>query len=225
MPPQRGVEPLGALLFQHPLAVGRVADENAGLGGQIHFGGVAVGKAEDVADPRFPGVGHGEGDAFGVVVRAENLVFSMEFLRLRFFPNRVPDAAVIPGKGLRREPAAAAGGGVPGDQRRLDGNGAGAAEGVPQKFPSPVAGQLNHGGGQGLPQGRVVAHGAVAPLVKAGAGGVQIQLRPVVHDGELQLVLCPGLREPADAVFLPQTPGGGLFHDGLTVRDAHKLAV
>ena len=149
----------------------------------------------------------------------------MEFLRFCFFPNLVPDFPVAPCECFRRKPAAAAGGGVPGDQRRFNGDGAGAAEGVPQKFPSPVAGQLNHGGGQRLPQWRVVAHGAVAPLVEPLAGGVQIQLHPVVHDGKLQLVLCPGLREPADAVFFSQTPGGGLFHDGLTVRDAHKLAV
>ena len=152
VPPQRGVEPLGALLFQHPLAVGRVADENAGLGGQVHFGGVAVGEADDVAYPRLPGVGHGKRDALGVVVRAEDLVFSMEFLRFCFFPNLVPDFPVAPCECFRRKPAAAAGGGVPGDQRRFNGDGAGAAEGVPQKFPSPVAGQLNHGGGQGLPQ-------------------------------------------------------------------------
>ena len=33
VPSQGGVQPLGALLLQHPLTVGRIADDHAGLGG------------------------------------------------------------------------------------------------------------------------------------------------------------------------------------------------
>ena len=65
-----GLEPLGALLFHHPLAVGRVADDDAGLGGQVHFSGIAVTEGDAVCHAGLPGIGNGEGDALGVIVGA-----------------------------------------------------------------------------------------------------------------------------------------------------------
>ena len=61
--------------------------------------------------------------------------------------------------------------------------------------------------------------------MQAGACGIQIQRHPVVHNGQLELKFCPGLRQPGDPVLFTQTPGGGLFHNGLTVRHTHQRAV
>ena len=68
MPSQCAVQPLGALLFQHPLAVGRVADQNAAVAGQAHFGGIAVFEGDAVGNAGFSGIGHGKGDTHGVIV-------------------------------------------------------------------------------------------------------------------------------------------------------------
>ena len=54
------------------------------------------------------------------------------------------------------------------------------AEEMTIEFPSPIAGQLNHTGGQRFVQRRVVAHGTVAPLMQTGTGGI---------DGEGDLVI------------------------------------
>ena len=86
-------------------------------------------------------------------------------------------------------------------------------------------GQLHHGSGQSLPQGSVISHRAVAPLVQARAGGIQVQLYPVIHNGKLQLVLGPVFRQPGQAVLFSQPTGGGLFDNGLAVRYGHELAV
>ena len=56
-------------------------------------------------------------------------------------------------------------------------------------------------------------------------GGVQIQGDLVIHNGKLQLIFDAGLRQPAHFIFLTQPLGGSLFHNCLTVRHAHKLAV
>ena len=61
--------------------------------------------------------------------------------------------------------------------------------------------------------------------MQARAGGIQEQLRPVVHQGELKLILGAGFRQPGYAVFFSQPSGSGLFHNGLAVRNAHKGAV
>ena len=54
-------------------------------------------------------------------------------------------------------------------------------------------------------------------------GGVQKQLRLILHNGKLQLVQGAGLREPADFVFLPQPFGSSLLDDGLAIRDGVEL--
>ena len=223
VPPQLLIEPLSRPLLQHPLAVGRVADENAALGGQVHLGSVPIPEGNTVGNAGLSGVGHGQGNALGIVVRAQNLVLPLEFLVLCLGAHLPPKAGLHPGEGLGGKPAVHARRPVFGDQRRLDGDGAGAAEGIPDKIPTPVTGQLHHGGGQGLPQGSVVALGTVAPLVKPRAGGVQVQLHPVVHDGKLELVFRAGFRQPGHAVLFAQPPGGGLLHNGLAVRHAHEL--
>ena len=47
----------------------------------------------------------------------------------------------------------------------------------------------------------------------------------ILHDGKAQLVRLARLRQPAEAVFLAQPRDGGLFHNGLTVRNGVQLAV
>ena len=64
---------------------------------------------------------------------------------------------------------------VPGDQRRLDGDGPGAAEGVPEGVLPTVAAEDHHGRRQGLPQGCLHPDRPVAPLMQAGARGIQVQ--------------------------------------------------
>src|SRR5699024_10999821 len=120
---------------------------------------------------------------------------------------------------LGGEPPVQAGGPVLGDQRRLDGDGAAAAEGVAERIPPPVAGQQHQGGGQRLPQGGAVVVGPVAPLVEAVAGGVQVHGGGVLDEGELDLIAVACLRQGLTAVGLPQPGGGGLLHDGLAGGD------
>ena len=86
-------------------------------------------------------------------------------------------------------------------------------------------GQHHHGGSQSLPERGFIGIGPVAPLVQAGAGGIQEKLHPVVHDGKLQLVLGTGFGKPGNAVLFPQTAGSGLLDDGLAVGNRHELGV
>ena len=146
--PAKGlVQPLGAFLLQHPLAVGRVADDDAAVGGQRHFGGVAVFEGDELADSGLPGVGHGQGDALGVVVGAKDAVFPPEFLVHSLGTNIPPQGLVGPGELLAGKATVQARGPVDGSQSGLNDDGAGAAERVPEIVPAPVPGQLNHGGG------------------------------------------------------------------------------
>ncbi|CAN4006668.1 Collagen-like protein, partial [Dysosmobacter welbionis] len=110
-----------------------------------------------------------------------------------------------------------------GDQRRLDGNGAAAAEGVAERIPPPVAGEQHQGGGQRLPQGGAVVVGPVAPLVESVAGGVQVHGCGVLDEGELDLIAVPGLRQGLAAVGLAKPLGSGLFHNGLAGGDGVEL--
>ena len=112
-----------------------------------------------------------------------------------------------------------------GNKGRLNGDGTRATEGIPEKVPAPVSGQLDHPGSQGLPQGGVIAHSPVAPLVQAGTGGVQEQLKLVVHQGKLQLIQRPGLRQPGHAVMFPQPLCRRPLHNGLAVWHRVKLTV
>ena len=74
-------------------------------------------------------------------------------------------------------------------------------------------------------QRRKIGLAAVAALVQAHAGRVQKQFHMILHDGKAQLVRLARLRQPAEAVFLAQPRDGGLFHNGLTVRNGVQLAV
>ena len=222
---QGGIQPLGALLLHHPLTVGGIADEDAFIAGQTHLGGIPILEGNQPIHRCLFGIRHGKGHAFGVVVRGQNVIEALELLVPHLRAHIAPQAQIHPGERLCREPAVHTRGLVAGNQRRLDGNGAAAAETVPQELSAPIVGQHDHGSCQRLPQGGIVAIGTVAPLVQTRAGGIQVQLHPVIHDGKLQLVFQPRLRQPVHAVFFTQPPGSCLLDDGLTVRHAHELAV
>ena len=149
----------------------------------------------------------------------------MKLLRNGLLPGLLPDFGGRPGEAFPGKPALQTRGTVFRNHGGFNGNGAGAAEGIPHKLLAPVAGEEDHGGGQGFPQRGIVAHGPVAPLVQARPGGIQVQDGPVIHNGELELVFIAVLGKPGDAVLLPQPLAGGLFDDGLAVRHGHELAV
>ena len=52
MPAERAVQPLRAALLEHPLAIGRVADEKALVRGQAHLRGVRLAELDELADAR-----------------------------------------------------------------------------------------------------------------------------------------------------------------------------
>ena len=98
----------------------------------------------------------------------------------------------------------------------------GAAERVPEEIAAAIAGQIHHGGGHGLVQRSLVAHGAVAALVQADAGAVEEDLAQVLHDGKAPAGQVAGLGQPRQAVVRAEVVDGGLFDDGLAVR--HRSA-
>ncbi len=67
--------------------------------------------------------------------------------------------------------------------------------------------------------GGVHALGPVAPLVEACSGGVQHQDGRVLHNGKLDLIKRPGLRQGIQAIPSSQAGGGRLLDNGLTGGD------
>ena len=110
-----------------------------------------------------------------------------------------------------------------GNERRLDGNGAGAAEGVAEGILPPIAGQQHHGRRQRLPQGSLHAHGPVAPLVKPLTGGIQTQGCLVLEQGEAHLILHTVLRELLPVIMGLHSLHHGLLDDGLAGRHGVQL--
>ncbi len=108
-----------------------------------------------------------------------------------------------------------AGSPVLGDEGRLDGDRAGAAEGVAERIPPPVAGEQHQRRRQGFPQRRAQILGPVAPLVEPLAGGVQVERRGVLDDGELNLIPPPGLRQRLPAIGPAQPLRRRFFHNRL----------
>ncbi len=90
---------------------------------------------------------------------------------------------------------------------------------------SPVAGESHQRCCQRFPQGRAHVPGAVAPLVQALAGGVQIQRGHILDDGKLDLIPAAGFRQRLQAVFFSQPSGRSLFHNGLTGGNGMELGI
>ena len=55
---QGGIQPLGALLLQHPLTVGRVAYDDTAFCRQAHFGSIAILEGDAVGNTGFSGICH-----------------------------------------------------------------------------------------------------------------------------------------------------------------------
>ena len=219
------VEALCVLLLHHALAVGRIADHDARLAGQIHLGGIAVTEGDAVSNTGLSCVGDGKADALGVVVGAQDLVLALEFLVLCFSANVAPNIGGAPGECLAHEAAVHTGSLITGNQSSLDGNGTGTAEGIPEELAAAITGQHDHSGSQSFTQRCIVADGTVAALVEAGTGGIQVQSDLVSHDGKLQLILGAGFGQPAYTVLFTQTAGSGFLDDGLAVGNGHQLGV
>lgn len=172
---------------------------------------------------------------FAFAMAMARLPESMSVPRMRYSPRNSaaraasralrPDILRNAGPALRRKFAGKARRAVQRGQRRFDDDGAGAAERVPEEIAAAIAGKIHHGGGHGLVQRGLVAHGAVAALVQADAGAVEEDLTQVLHDGKAQLVGLAGLRQPRQAVVRAEMVDGGLFDDGLAVRHGVQLRI
>ena len=213
-------ELLRTALLEHTLAIGRVADDDAAVARQALTGGVRLAELDVFAYPGLLCVRNGDGKAAGVDVRAENAVFPAELRRARGLAGLRPDILRNAGPALRRKFAGKSRRAVQRGQRRFDDDGAGAAERVPEEIAAAIAGQIHHGGGHGLVQRSLVAHGAVAALVQADTGAVEEDLAQVLHDGKAQLVGLAGLGQPRQAVVRAEMIDRGFFDDGLAARSA-----
>ena len=161
------------------------------------------------------GVAAGDGHRLGIHIAAPDVVAAVEFLVPRLVLGPLPAVAGHKAPLLRVEGPVQARRPVPGNQRRLDGDGAAAAEGVAEGIPSPIAGELHQRRRQRLPQGRLHAHGTVTPLEQALAAGVQRQQHLILEDGEAYLILGAGLRKLLQMVRGLHPLHHGLLDDAL----------
>ena len=217
------VQRLRLLLLQEPLAVGRVGHHLAVLPGAAELCHIGLLETDAVLHAGLPGVVPGNGDGLRVDIAAPDVVLPVKLPILRLLRRVHPDGGGNRFPLLGVKAPVQARGPVLGDESGLDGDGAAAAEGVPEGVLAPVAAEGHHGRGQGLPQGRLHAHCPVAPLVESRPRGVQVQGQLVAVEGKLDLILLPGLRQGLQAVFLPQAGGRRLFDHGLAGGDGVEL--
>ena len=219
------VQRLRLLPLQQPLAVGRVGDQLAVGAVTVEAGGIRHLEADAVVHAGLAGVVTGDVDGPGVDVAAPYIIVAVELPVLGLVRRVQPALRGQEGPLLGIEPAVQAGGAVFGDEGGLDGDGAAAAERVAERVFAPVAAQRHQRRRQRLPQGRFHAHGAVATLIQALAGGVQADGHIVLHDGEADLMLRPRLRELGYAVVGGHAVHHRLFDDALTGGDGVELGV
>ena len=214
-PAEHPVQLLGLFLLQQPLAVGRVGHQLAVLAVPVELARIRYLEPDAVLHPGQLRVVPRQLHGLGVDVAAPDVVAAVEFLIHGLVGGVQPQLGVHALPLLGGKAPVQAGGPVFGDEGRLDGDGAAAAEGVAEGVPAPVAGQRHQRRRQCLPQGGTHVLGPVAPLVQTLAGGVQIQRGHVLDNGELNLVPAARLRQRLAAVGGAQPLGGGLFYDGL----------
>ena len=129
------------------------------------------------------------------------------------------------GEGFADKGSVEAGGAVGGDHGRLDGDGAGAAEGVPKERIFAGTGGEGDGSGKGLSDGGGARFGAVAALMEGRAAGVDHQVRHVLEDEEFDLIFdVTVLGEPFDAVVGGKTLNYGFFDNALAIGNREQLA-
>ena len=120
--------------------------------------------------------------------------------------------------------AAQAGGQVQRLLGSLNDQRAGAAERVLHEGVAAHAAQVGNGGGQCLLDGGQRRVFAVAALVQAVAGGVEVDFHGVLAQGKAHLVQCAVLGQGADLVAVHQALDDGLFDDALAGGHAGQLA-
>ena len=222
--PQLPIQRLRLRPIHEPLAVGRVGHQPAVWVIPPEVLHVRHLEADAVLHARFRGVAAGNVHGAGVDVPAPDVVFPVELLVHGLLGGIQPCALGQECPFLRVKAALQPRGAVFGDERRFDGDGAAAAEGVAEGVAPPIAGQQHHGRRQRFPQGRLHAHGAVAPLIKPLAGAVQPDDRLILEKREPHLVFRPRFRKLLQPVAPFQPLHHGLFHDGLARGSGVKLA-
>ena len=120
--------------------------------------------------------------------------------------------------------AAQAGGQVQRLLGSLDDQRAGATERVLHEGVTAHAAQVGNGGGQRLLDGGQRRVFAVAALVQAVAGGVEVDFHGVLAQGKAHLVQCAVLGQGADLVAVHQALDDSLFDDALAGGHAGQLA-
>ena len=199
-----------------PLAVGRICDDAAIRSAPVEARRVGDFKMHDVVHLGKRGIVPCDLDRLRVDVAAPDLVFAVKFLVHGLLRRIRPDVSVEIAPPLRGKAAVKARRAVFGDQRRLNGDGARAAERVAKRVAPAIARKLHHRGSKRLTQRRGNAHGAVAALVKSLAGGVEAQHDLIFHDRKLHLIALAVLGKRLHPVPLAKADGYGLFHDRLT---------
>ena len=222
---EHSIQVLGLLLFQQPLAVGRVGHQLAVFAVPVEFSRVCHFKTDAVLHTGQLRVVPRQLHSGGVNIAAPDVIMAVEFLIHGLVTGLQPQLGVHVFPLLSGKAAVQARRPVLGDKGCLDGDGAAAAEGVAEGILSPVTGEGHQRCRQRFPQGRTHVFSPVAPLVKALARGVQIQGRYILDDGKLDLIPAAGFRQGLHAVLLPQPLSGRLFHDGLTGGDRVELRV
>ena len=107
---------------------------------------------------------------------------------------------------------------------RLDDQRAGAAERVLHQTVAAHAAQVGNGSGQRLLDGGQRGVFAVAALVQAVAGGIEVDLHGILAQGKAYLVQCAAFRQGAGLVAGHQALDNSLFYDALAGGHAGKLA-
>ena len=182
----------------------------------MELGRVGHLEADAVVHAGLAGVVPGNGHGAGVNVAAPDIVLPVELPVLGLICRVHPRLGGQERPVLGVEPPVKTGGAVFCDERRLDGDGTAAAEGIAERVAAPVAAEGHQCRRQRLPQGRLHAYGAVAPLVQPLAAGIQTDGHLILEHGKAYLVFCPCLRELLHAVVGLQTLHHGLFDDALT---------
>ena len=180
-------------------------------------------KADILRHTGLVGVAAGNGHRLGIHIAAPDIIGAVELLVPGLVLGLLPAAGGNEGPILRGKGSLQARRAVTGDQRRLDGNGAAAAEGITEGIPAPVAGQLYQRRRQRLPQGRLHAYGPVAPLVQSLAAGIQRQQHLILEQGEPHLIPGAGLRELLQMIGGTHPLHHGLLDDALAGGHRVKL--
>ena len=153
------------------------------------------------------------------------MIFSRVFRRDGGGSGLLPEGGIEKGPVLRRKAAVKPGGAVQRGERRLNGDGSAAAEGIAEVALPAIAGELYHGGGQRLAQGGLGMSRTVAALVQRGAGGVKVERGLILPNRETDLVLCTAFGKMLQMVTGLQAFHDGFFDDALTVRDREQRGI